>query len=206
MLIRLFFLICLSFLLGCKSRKHKITVSAKPVIDSACTNPVSYDQMKVNVRRQKLFFSKTNFDLDDQANLNLIRDYWVNALLHNFYSKWANTGWDFNGTTEQPGVGKIACGFFVTTLLQDMGVKLSRVKLAVCPSSKMMKTLVPGQKLMNLSSLSFNDFNEKVSSYGKGVFIIGLDFHTGFIINDGTQNWFLHLLQFQLLELQLYFH
>jgi hypothetical protein len=26
----------------------------------------------------------------------------------------------------------------------------------------------------------------------QGVYVIGLDFHTGFIVNDGTENWFIH--------------
>src|SRR5687768_9423034 len=32
---------------------------------------------------------------------------------------WEGTDWDFNGTTEVPGKGSIACGYFVTTILRD---------------------------------------------------------------------------------------
>jgi hypothetical protein len=76
--------------------------------------------------------------------------------------------------------------------LRDMGLKVNRRKLSVCASSQMMKSLVPKQQLKNLSRLSYPDFNKKLSEYGKGVYIIGLDFHTGFIVNDGKENWFIH--------------
>jgi hypothetical protein len=137
-------------------------------------------------------FREERINLREPRNLEVITSYWVNTLLNDFYLKWAGTPWDFNGTTERPGKGSIACGYFVTTLLRDMGVPIQRVRLAVCPSSQMMKSLVPGQKPANLSLLSYAAFNERISKHGKGVYIIGLDFHTGFIINDGTQNWFLH--------------
>jgi hypothetical protein len=49
---------------------------------------------------------------------------------------WLGTTWNFNGTTQVPGEGSIACGYFVTTLLRDAGVKLERVKLAQMASEK----------------------------------------------------------------------
>jgi hypothetical protein len=55
-----------------------------------------------------------------------------------------------------------------------------------------MKSLTPGQPLKNLSYLDYESFNNKLKDLGKGVYIIGLDFHTGFIVNDGTENWFIH--------------
>lgn len=56
----------------------------------------------------------------------------------------------------------------------------------------MMKSLTPKQRIKNLSYLSYSAFNDTLNEYGKGVYIIGLDFHTGFIINDGKENWFIH--------------
>src|SRR5678815_2190781 len=32
------------------------------------------------------------------------------------FSSWYGTAWDFNGTTEVPQQGKIACGYFVSTV------------------------------------------------------------------------------------------
>src|SRR5437764_1215954 len=37
------------------------------------------------------------------------------------FPAWFGTPWDFNGTTQTPGEGKIACGYFVTTVMRDLG-------------------------------------------------------------------------------------
>jgi len=121
-----------------------------------------------------------------------ITDFWIDNISIGLYSKWQNTPWDFNGTTEKPNEGAIACGYFVTTILRDMDLKINRNKLAVCASSIMMKTLAPQQKVKNLSYLNYAAFNDTLKQLGKGVYIIGLDFHTGFIVNDGKENWFIH--------------
>ena len=172
---RLSYLLGLCLILSCKSEDRKVQLTEKnielPVVDT-----LSYDQLKKNVREKRKLFSKENFNLKDEKNLDILRNYWVSTLLNDFYLKWANTPWDYNGTTEQPRLGNIACGYFVTTLLRDMDVKIQRVKLAVCPSSQMMKMLTPKQRLINLSALSYADFNDRITRYGKGVFVIGFHF------------------------------
>jgi hypothetical protein len=119
-------------------------------------------------------------------------DFWVNTISNDLYRYWKNTPWDYNGNTTQPGKEAIACGYFVTTILRDMDLSINRIKLATCVSSQMMKSLTPGQRLKNLSYLSYDSFNDKLKQMGKGVYVIGLDFHTGFIVNDGRENWFIH--------------
>jgi hypothetical protein len=188
---RLRYLILLSVCTSCGSQESK-NLPREQKAHARVVDTVSYDQLKKGVRDKKKLFFRENSNLTDQKNLSAIQDYWINTLLNDFYLKWSNTPWDYNGTTEQPKTGTIACGYFVTTLLRDMDVKIQRVKLAVCPSSEMMKCIVPTQRIINLSSLSNLDFNKKITELGKGVYIIGLDFHTGFIINDGSENWFLH--------------
>jgi hypothetical protein len=73
-----------------------------------------------------------------------------------------------------------------------MDLKIQRQKLAVCPSSTMMRTISQRQKIENLSNLSYDDFNKSLQQFGKGVYILGLDYHTGFVVNDGKENWFIH--------------
>ena len=103
---------------------------------------------------------------------------------------WIGTPWDYNGITQTPGKGKIACGYFVTTVLRDAGVRINRVKMAQCASETMINSLTKNK--VNYSSLSFNEFINKVKAKGKGLSIIGLDNHTGFLYNDGKELWFIH--------------
>lgn len=155
----------------------------------------SYIELKESIiTNRKMLHAKYHSlaALNSRAAKEELSNFWVNNISNEFFNKWANTAWDFNGTTEQPGQGAIACGYFVTTILRDMDCKINRNKLAICASSQMMKALTATQKIKNLSYLSHQSFDEKIRQLGKGVYIIGLDFHTGFIVNDGIENWFIH--------------
>jgi hypothetical protein len=118
--------------------------------------------------------------------------YLVQLLANEFFQYWQGTPWDFNGSSEEPGKGTIACGYFVTTLLRDAGYPLNRVRLAICPSMTMMKALTSAKDVKNLSAMSYSEFCSNIKKAGENIYIAGLDYHTGFIVNDGTDQWFLH--------------
>jgi hypothetical protein len=107
-------------------------------------------------------------------------------------SYWYDTPWDFNGTTQQPGEGSIACGYFVTTVLRDAGLSLNRVKLAQCASEQMIKTLCRPEAITRQSNQTLEAFVKMVTQKGRGLYIVGLDFHTGLIWHDGEQVYFIH--------------
>lgn len=172
---------------GCQNSNRNVPVfAAKPVPEAM----YSYEEVKANIKARQIQLAQKYPVITDEVPE--LTDFWVETVGNTLYKRWENTPWDFNGTTAKPNDGKIACGFFVTTLLRDMNVKLNRTKLSVCASSLMMRSLCPGQRIMNLSSLGYSDFNDKLKRSGKGVYIIGLDFHTGLIVNDGKENWFIH--------------
>ena len=155
----------------------------------------SYEEVKQDITAHRKLFSKSFFNADEISRKKItdsIADYWVKAISKDLFGQWESTPWDFNGTTSIPHQGSIACGYFVTAILQDMDVKLNRIKLSTCASSEMMRSLTPLQPIKRLNRLSYTDFNEQLKKYGKGVYVIGLDFHTGIIVNDGEENWFIH--------------
>jgi hypothetical protein len=102
---------------------------------------------------------------------------------------WTGTAWDFNGVSRQPNQGSIACGYFVTNTLTDAGFDIQRVKLAQSVSSEMINQLCVNIK-------RFSNFDEllkhiRVQS-DNSIFIIGLDFHTGFMLKTENEIYFLH--------------
>lgn len=183
-------------LIGCIFSENEMQLQSapsQPTVDSFTAK--TYDEVKQEIDQSRLkFYSRYTQSNEGQRKKlqDEIIDYWVIAIGTDLYSYWIDTPWDFNGTTVIPKKGSIACGYFVTTILQHMGLKIDRIKLAICASSVMMKSLVPNQRLTNLGYLNYDEFSEKLNEYGEGVYIIGLDYHTGFIINDGTDTWFLH--------------
>ncbi len=62
---------------------------------------------------------------------------------------WLGTPWDFNGTADGPGGGKIACGYFVATLLKDAGFRVDRYQLAQQPSGNTTKPSPPMSRNSN---------------------------------------------------------
>ena len=50
------------------------------------------------------------------------------AVAETIIPDWIGTKWDFNGISEKPQQGNIACGYFVTTVLRDAGLNLARSK------------------------------------------------------------------------------
>lgn len=188
-------LIILAFCLySCEQVKHKESERQLVSANSNDTIPDrSYYEIKKEIQSQRRAFS---VKYSPQTLLTKDHDdlthFWINTISEDLFAKWQNTPWDFNGITTIPRQGAIACGYFVTTILQDMDVKLNRIKLSTCASSEMMKSLAPQQPIKRLNHLSYSDFNNMLKDYGKGVYVIGLDFHTGFIVNDGKENWFIH--------------
>ncbi len=155
----------------------------------------SYNQTKEEIENKRKEFSvkypSVNAHNPEKIQQAII-DYWVSSISNDLFNQWQNTPWDFNGTASRPNKEPIACGYFVTAILLDMSLKIDRRKLSVFTSSAMMKSLTPNQKLKNLSHLSYRDFYKTLKHFGKGVYIIGLDFHTGFIVNDGKEVWFIY--------------
>lgn len=105
---------------------------------------------------------------------------------------WLGTDYDFYGKTYVPGQGEIACGYFVTTLLEDMGVQLKRNRLAQLASEGMIKELVSEKHIKRYSNQSIGRVISDIEFNGKGLYIVGLDTHTGFLLNDGSEVYFIH--------------
>jgi hypothetical protein len=104
------------------------------------------------------------------------RERVLSALRDDIWPAWYGTTWGFYGTTQTPREGEIACGYFVSTTLEDAGFHVERVKLAQQASKKIVQT--------------FSD--EDVTTWGRsndavlgrlepGLNLVGLDYHVAFL-------------------------
>jgi hypothetical protein len=114
------------------------------------------------------------------------------ALDKELFPHWYGTEWDFYGTTETPRDGKIACGYFVTTLLRDAGFQLERARLAQQASEKIILSLVRPAFVQRFRNAPLADFVAAVKQKGAGLYVVGLDNHVGFILHDGQEIYFVH--------------
>ncbi len=118
-------------------------------------------------------------------------DAFSSLLVDSIFKYWYKTPWDFNGHTTEPRNGEIACGYFVTTTLRDVGIKLQRIKLAQQASSVMIQKLCAKNSIKRLGS--FNKLEQYFEAFPDNyVFILGLDFHVGFVVKRNDKLYFIH--------------
>ncbi len=114
------------------------------------------------------------------------------SIQNDLFSQWYGTAWDFNGTTEIPNTGNIACGYFVTTVLRDAGFNVDRRTLAQQASEKIIKSLVKDEYINRYSNSEVENFVKDVIKKGDGLYIIGLDSHVGFLEVDNKNVDIIH--------------
>ena len=95
---------------------------------------------------------------------------------------WVGTPYDFNGTAEKPGSERIACGYYVSTVIRDAGFRVNRYKLAQQPSENIMRTFLPGDACELKVSEDYAVYADWLERMEPGVYLIGLDTHVGFIV------------------------
>ncbi len=110
---------------------------------------------------------------------------------------WLGTPYDFNGTAEKPGGGKVACGYFVSTVIRDAGFRVNRYKLAQQPSGNILRTFLKSESCLLKVGQDFESYAEWMEGLEPGVYLIGLDSHVGFIVNGAEGMRFYHSSRWQ---------
>lgn len=119
------------------------------------------------------------------------RNYLFEIITNEVFPAWYGTKWDFNGMTRKPQNGKIACGYFVTNTLSDVGYKIPRIKWAQSPSEIFIKKLA-AKDLKRFHNVSMTEIEKYLKAKGDGLYLVGLDFHTGFIVVKNGNSKFVH--------------
>ena len=118
------------------------------------------------------------------------KDYIYTQLIDNIFPSWYGTEWDYNGYSNIPQKGVIACGYFVSTTLKHIGFKLNRYKLAQQYSSGIVRSLCD-----NIQYVRNNDTNklfQYINNHPNQLYVVGLDNHVGFISKEESGIYFIH--------------
>lgn len=121
-----------------------------------------------------------------------LQKYFVSVVTDSIIPYWYGTAWDFNGITQTPGKGAIACGYFISTVLRDAGLHINRVKMGQSDSEGIIHSLAEKKDTKLFYDKPLNTLIDYLKSNGAGLYIIGLDCHVGFILNDEHGIWFIH--------------
>ncbi len=152
----------------------------------------NYEDLKTEIgnKRSELSKSYLSTGINKDSVISYTQNFLFNKIVNEIFPAWYNTKWSFNGTTTTPGKGSIACGYFVTTVLKDAGFNIPRVSWAQLPSESMILKL--NKDVKRFRNRTAAEVETYISSNGKGIYIVGLDIHVGFLINDGTNVMFIH--------------
>jgi hypothetical protein len=123
----------------------------------------------------------------DAASLALSR-----LLADRILPAWNGTPWSLTGTAAGPGARPVACGYFVSTVLEHAGLRVERRLLAQQPAEHIVRSLVPAGRVARFRRVPLDQFIVAVASGGDGVYLVGLDYHVGFLVVDHGRAFFHH--------------
>jgi len=150
----------------------------------------NYQKLKRQIARDRNQI-KNRDDLSEERKWTLAEKYMSKTLVDSIFPYWLGTKWDFNGYTEKPRVGEVACGYFVSTTLRDLGISLNRFRVAQKGAADIVKELCDPESIESISSLEkLVDFLETIRE--EEILVVGLDFHVGFIFKKQEHYYFAH--------------
>ena len=165
-------------------------VVAKPKPDAA-----RYAVLKEEAERWRKDLAKRHAAArtpeEKEKVLNETRNF-LEKLLPEMMLCWLGTPWDFHGTAEGPGQGKIACGYFVSTVLRDAGFRVDRYKLAQQASQNILGSFLPKESMEVQAGVPYATYAAKLNKAERGVRIVGLDSHVAFIVTGPEGFRFIH--------------
>lgn len=182
-----------TLLSGADSTVNYSTILARTIPDSSATDFLSSYALlrkKIETKRIELNvqYAKATTQSEKNACLDSASRYLQMALVSNIFPYWYGTDWDFNGISDKPQRGQIACGYFVSTTLKHCGIELNRYKVAQQYSHSIVNTLCSDVKKYT----ALNTVLKYIESQPDNVYIVGLDNHVGFISKQGKSITFVH--------------
>ena len=123
-----------------------------------------------------------------EGDARIILEKALPAMMH----CWLGTPWDFNGTAKCPGAGKIACGYFVATVLQDACFRVDRYQLAQQASGNIMQSFLAKDACSLTVGEDYQAFASRVEKREPGVYLVGLDTHVAFLVIGSGGFRFIH--------------
>jgi len=158
-------------------------------------DPAKWEILRLDLQRWRKHYADqyraAKTDKEKKAVIAASRDLLEHSLPE-FMRCWLGTPWDFNGTATKPGEGKIACGYFVTTVLEAAGFRIERTALAQQASQQILRTFLPMDDLRLRVGVPYKTFRFETTRGRPGIYLVGLDTHIGFVVVKDQEFRFIH--------------
>jgi len=177
---------CLLTLLaaGCDRPARRVTSAAPPAAASVTRPPYRALRARIAEVRDEL---AERYETEKTV-LGAAKRELQSAIADVLLPAWLGTRWAFHGTADEPLAPEgIACGYFVAAILQHASIHLeSRKAFARSTALTIARSLIPaGPSHHRVFSVPARFLEQKVRSFGDGIYLLGLDVHVGFVIVRG---------------------
>lgn len=153
----------------------------------------NYSVTKKSIEKEKSLLKTEYLSNENKAiTLNEARIKLTEYLYNDIFNHWYTTKWSFEGHTETPKQGTVACGYFVSTTLRDVGFNLNRYKLAQKSPEDEAKVIACGTAIEKLQNITKQELKKYFLKQKDGIYFIGLDFHVGYIYKNNREVFFIH--------------
>lgn len=169
--------------------ENKYDIVLKPIGD--------YSSIKAEIIEARNRFKSQLDDsisgLERKTVIDSAKIYLNEVILNKIIPHWYGTPWDFDGYSNIPGKGYIACGYLVSTVLKHAGFNINRFKLAQLYSLAIVKTLNLDSTTIDYGCKTVECLKDSVSkNLNDGIYVIGLDNHVGFLLYRKEEVFFIH--------------
>lgn len=152
----------------------------------------TYDSLKLHIRQRRIEFTHRYESAKSDSTRAAVEEkaaqYLLDILSNEVFPAWFGTTWAFEGYTNTPRQGKVACGYFVSTTLKHADFKLNRYKLAQAYSHRIAEVL--GDRLQRFQDMK--KMLDYISEHPNDLYVVGLDNHVGFIEKHDSAVYFTH--------------
>lgn len=163
--------------------------------DSSNAATAYQDTLDLIEQQRRLFsesYRQASSDSAKTAILSEVKSFLIRTIDEKLFPFWYGTPWTFEGQTTVPRQGSIACGYFVSTLLEDLGFRVERIRMAQQASELIIKSLCGETNITRFSNASAQAFTSAMTAAQDGLYVVGLDMHTGFILKYEDVLVFVH--------------
>ena len=137
-----------------------------------------FDQTYNQSVNKVLKFKKT-INLSDSLTVKN-QEHLDRLIVETILPYWYKTPWDFDGYSNVPKKGVIACGYFVSTPLKHIGFNWNRYRLAQQDATTIIRK-ISGEETKFYWNKSPKEFLNLIKELNDGLYIIGFDSHVGFL-------------------------
>jgi len=162
------------------------------LVFNADLNIESYAATKEDIGQLRNHLSESLKQGD--ISFDAVKAEFTNLIVDKIIPYWYGTPWSFEGHTALPNQGEIACGYFVSTTLRDMGLKLNRYKLAQKSPIDEARILSCGSDIHTVEQESTEKAFEEINRMAtEGLYFIGFDTgHVGYLLKRNGQLFLIH--------------